>query len=181
MRFSEKEICLKDGRTAQLVSPTPNMAQEMLRYLRDTCGETPYLLRTPEECDMTLEDEATFLQSIADSENDVMILCLVDGRIAGNCCLSRNVRLKTRHRGSIGIALYREFWGLGIGSAMFRELIALAESWGLLQLELDVIEGNDRAVRLYEHMGFSIAGVTPNAIRLPDGTLRNEFRMIRPV
>ena len=181
MRFPEKEIRLKDGRTAQLVSPTADMAEEMLRYLRDTCAETPYLLRTPEECDMTLEDEAAFLRSIENSENDVMILCLVDGRIAGNCRLNRNVHRKTRHRGSIGIALYREFWGLGIGAALLRELIALAESWELLQLELDVVEGNERAVRLYEKMGFSVAGVTPNAIRFPDGTLRKEYRMIRPI
>ena len=34
---------------------------------------------------------------------------------------------------------------------------------------------------LYEKMGFRITGVTPNAIRLKDGTLLNEYVMIREI
>ena len=119
MRFPEKEILLKDGRTAVLTSPTPDMASQMLKYLKETCGETPFLLRTPDECDMSLEAEQAFLQSMLDSESAVMIVCLINGKIAGNCQLSRRTRLKNKHRGSVGIAIYRDFWGLGIGTAMF--------------------------------------------------------------
>lgn len=155
------------------------MAQQMLTYLKDTCGETHFLLRTPEECTMTLDAERVFLQSVLDSETEVMILCMVNGRIAGNCQISRKIRKKNCHRGSIGIALYREFWGLGIGTAMFREMIAVAESWGVTQLELEVIEGNSRAIALYEKMGFSIVAATPNAIRLSDGTMLKEFLMVK--
>lgn len=181
MRFPEKEIVLKDGKTALLCSPSPDMAQQMLTYLKDTCGETPFLLRTPEECDMPLEAEQAFLQSMLDSESEVMILCMVDGKIAGNCQISRKTKVKNRHRGSIGIALYRKFWNLGIGTALFREMIAQAESWGLTQLELEVIEGNSRAMALYEKMGFTTVAATPNAIRLPDGTMLKEFLMVRPI
>lgn len=179
MRFSEKEITLKDGRTALLCSPTPDMAALMLKYLKETCSETHFLMRTPEECDIPLEEEHAFLGGMLESQNAVMILCIVDGRIAGNCQISRNARVKNAHRGSVGIALYREFWGLGIGTAMFREMIALAECWGLMQLELEVIEGNDRAMGLYEKMGFQTVAATPNAVRLPDGTMLKEFLMIK--
>ena len=34
---------------------------------------------------------------------------------------------------------------------------------------------------LYEKMGFRITGVKPNAVRLRDGTLLNEYSMIREI
>jgi len=48
-------------------------------------------------------------------------------------------------------------------------------------MELEFVEGNTRARALYEKMGFRITGVNPNAIRLRDGTLLNEYCMIREI
>ncbi len=179
MLFPEKEIPLKDGRTAILRSPTREDAKALVDYMVQTAGETDFLLRTPTECTMTAEAEAAFLQSFCDSPDSVMILCTVDGVLAGNCQITRMNRLKTRHRGSVAIALLKEYWSLGIGTALFREMIAIAEDWGLKQLELEYIEGNDRARRLYEKMGFHTTGALPNAIRLADGTMLKEFQMVR--
>ena len=65
---------------------------------------------------------------------------------------------------------------------MFQELIRIAEeNPNLIQIELDFVEGNSRARALYEKMGFKITGVKPNAIRLKDGTLLNEYSMIREI
>jgi len=55
------------------------------------------------------------------------------------------------------------------------------ENEQILQMELDFIEGNNRARALYEKMGFKIVGVRPNAVRLKDGTLLNEYSMIREI
>ena len=55
------------------------------------------------------------------------------------------------------------------------------ENENILQLELDFVEGNTRARALYEKMGFRIVGIKPNAIRLKDGTLLNEYSMIREI
>ena len=179
MYFSEKEIRLKDGRIAVFRAPSPSDAAEMVEYMRKTAGETDFLLRTPEEVTMTVAEEEIFLSRITESKYDCMIVCTVDGRLAGNCQISRHNKRKNSHRADVMIALLKEFWGLGIGTAMFREMIALAESWGLMQLELEVIEGNSRAIALYEKMGFSTVAATPNAIRLRDGTLLKEFLMVR--
>ena len=179
MLFPEKTILLKNGRTAILRSPRPEDAQALLDYLKATSAETPYLLRTPEECTMTLAQEEAFLAKAAEQPFDVMLLCFADGELAGNCRIVRRDKQKTKHRAVVMIALYQKFWGLGIGTAMFREMIALAEDWGLMQLELEVIEGNDRAMGLYRKMGFETAAATPNAIRLPDGRLLKEFLMVK--
>lgn len=179
MLFSEKRIQLKNGTSAVLRSPRPEDAQALLDYMKITSGETPYLLRTPEECTMTLAQEEAFLANTIRQPFDVMLLCFVEGELAGNCRIVRHNKRKNMHRADVMIALYQKYWNLGIGTAMFREMIALAESWGLMQLELEVIEGNDRAMRLYRKMGFETVAARPNAIRLPDGTMLKEFIMVK--
>ena len=49
----------------------------------------------------------------------------------------------------------------------------------ITQLELDFVEGNVRARHLYEKMGFRITGMRPDAIRLRDGTMLNEYSMVK--
>lgn len=180
MQFEAKKITLKDGRNAILRPPRAEDADEMIQYMKTTAGETHFLIRTPEECTATTEQEAAYLQGILDSKHNLMIVCEVDGRIAGNCQISFKERIKSRHRGSVAIALLQEFWGLGIGTSMFEEMIAIARARdGVIQLELEVIEGNTRAIALYEKMGFRIVAEHPNDTRLQDGTLLSLFLMIK--
>ena len=110
-----------------------------------------------------------------------MILCAVDGKLVGTCQINRLTRQKNCHRASIGIALMKEFWGLGIGTAMLRELIAIGKAWGLIQLELEVNEHNHRAMSLYRKIGFEVVGFTPNAIRMPDGSFAKLYLMVKPL
>lgn len=179
MLYNEKKIKLKDGRSAVFRSPRLEDAQALLHYMKITSGETPYLLRTPEECTMTLQQEQDFIANALTQDYDVMILCFVDGALAGNCRIVRHNKRKNMHRADVMIALYQKYWNLGIGTAMFREMIDIAKGWGLSQIELEVIEGNDRAIALYEKMGFETVAATPNAIRLEDGTMLKEFIMVK--
>lgn len=179
MEFAKKEITLKNGKTAILRSPTPEDAEDFLAFFTQAAAETPFLLSSPEDPPLTLEAETQWIQGILQSEAQVAILCLVDGKIAGNCLISFSPKKKVHHRGRIAIALLREYWGNHIGSMLFEEMISIAKGWHLTQLELEFIEGNDRARGLYEKMGFRITGEIPNAIRLSDGTMLKEFQMVR--
>ena len=181
MIFPEKKIRLKDGRTAVFRIPMPSDAAAALEYMKITAGETTYLLRSPEECTMTLAEEEKYLARYHTDPDSVMIMCFVEERLVGNCRLHRKRHLKNRHRAEVGIGIVKEYWNLGIGTAMFRAMIAIAEGWGVMQLELEVFEGNERAFALYRKMGFEIVSHVPNAIKQPDGTLVSEFLMVRPV
>lgn len=179
MNFTPKTIQLKNGEEALLRCPTIDDAATLLDYLRITAEETPFLLREPEECTMTVAQEQDYLRRTLQSPSITMLLCEVNGKLAGNCRISRHTKLKTQHRASIGIALMQEFWGLGIGTAMFQALIRIAREEGITQLELEVFAGNQRAIALYQKMGFRIVAEHPNAIRQKDGTLISEFLMIK--
>ena len=71
----------------------------------------------------------------------------------------------------------KDYWGLGIGSAMFEEMIEIAKERGVKIIELGVIEGNERAINLYEKYGFEIVCKRPNAFMLKDGTMQSEIYM----
>lgn len=181
MLTRELSFTLKDGRSAILRNPQEKDVPGLLEYLVKSAGESEFILRSPEECGKyTPESEAKWVENMNASENNAVLVCEVNGRIAGNCDIGRRVNLKTRHRATVAIALIKEFWGLGIGTAMFNELIQIAESWdGLTQMELEFVEGNTRARALYEKMGFRIVSVRPDAFRMKDGSFRNEYIMIR--
>lgn len=177
------EFFLKDGRRAVIRNATADDAQGMLDYLNISAGETEYILRYPEECSKyTLEGEKKLFEERNASPNAEMLVCEVDGEIAGNCEIAWSNKLKTRHRASVAIALISKYWGQGIGTKMFETLIRIAEgNPDILQMELEYVEGNNRARGLYEKMGFRITGIRPNGIRLKDGTLLNEYLMTREI
>ncbi len=183
MIIEEVKFKLKDGREAVLRSPKEEDVESTLEYLVISAGETEFILRYPEECSKyTPEGEKKLFEQKNASPNEAMIMCVVDGKVVGNCEISFFRGMKTRHRASIGIALISEFWNQGIGTKMFEEMIRLAETREeVTQLELEFVEGNARARHLYEKMGFRIAGVHPNAIRLKDGTLLNNYLMIKEI
>lgn len=177
------EYILKDGRKALIRSPREEDIQGMLDYLYVSAGETEFILRYPEECcKYTVEGERNLFERVNSSDNEAMLVCLVDGKVAGNCDISWSKGIKTKHRASVAIALLKDYWDQGIGTRLFQELIHIAESnKDIIQIELDYVEGNYRARALYEKMGFRITGVKPNAIRLKDGTLLNEYSMVKEI
>lgn len=178
MYFEPMEIPLKDGRTAIFRAPCAEDAQGMLDYLKAACSETDFLLRSAEECEsMTIEGEAAWLTRSAEDPNCFMITCEVDGEIAGNCEIRFDTRIKLRHRAVIGIGLKQKFWGLGIGTAMFRAMEAEARRRpGIHHIMLEFIEGNSRARALYEKMGFRVVAVNPGNVMLKTG-IANEYIM----
>ena len=183
MIFEEKRITLKDGRNAILKSPCIEDAAKLLDYIKRSCGETDFLTRYPEEWDsMTVESEEKWVNRVRGSQSTLAITCYIDGNIAGNCEINFRGGIKTSHRATVGIAILKEYWGIGIGSAMFRELIAAAEANPATEIvELEFIEGNDRARTLYEKYGFKVVGERPNAFKLKDGRIMKEYFMQKEI
>ena len=58
MVYSAETLTLRDGREIMIRSVEPKDAAGMLQYMKIMLGETPFLLRTPEEFDYTPEEEA---------------------------------------------------------------------------------------------------------------------------
>ena len=182
MKFAEKEIVLKDGRKCVLRPTSPEYAGQMIEYLKKTSAETPFLLRNPDEVDYTLEGEEEILQKLMDDPYVIMMCAVVDGKIAGNGSISGiGDKRKICHRCSMAIALYQEYWNLGIGKAMIDYMTSLAHDIGWHQVDLEVVAENTKAQALYKKCGFIETGRRHNALLFDDGTYHDEILMYKDI
>lgn len=68
---------------------------------------------------------------------------------------------KIRHRAELGVAVDKDFCGIGIGRALIAACIDCAKKAGYSQLELEVVSENSHAIALYKSMGFVEFGRNP--------------------
>ena len=180
MHFPERKIQLKDGRTCILRPNGPDLAEEMITYLEKTSAETPFLLRYPDEVNYTIESERDILGRLQEDPYSIMMAATVDGKVAGNGSINGiGVKRKIRHRCSLAIALYEEYWGLGIGTALIEYMTELAKQIGWHQVDLEVAAENEKARALYRKCGFIESGRRHDALLFDDGTYHDEILMYK--
>jgi putative acetyltransferase len=107
------------------------------------------------------------------------LVATIDGRVIGllNLHLERSPR--RRDCAWFGMAVHDGFQGQGVGSALMRAMIELADGWyGLRRLELIVHADNAAAIHLYQKFGFLIEG-TARQFALRDGEFVDALYMAR--
>ena len=98
-----------------------------------------------------------YVEGFGESKDDWGLAEEVDGKIVGAVW----VRIMNDYghiddeTPSLAISLYKEYRGLGIGTAMMKEMLALLKSHGYSRVSLSVQKAND-AVKLYLKVGFEI-------------------------
>lgn len=99
--------------------------------------------------------------------------------IVGAAGLTVYANHRMRHSASIGIMVHRDYQNKGVGSALMKALIDIADNWLMLvRVELTVFEDNERAIYLYEKLGFKKEGVKQLA-GIRNGKYVNELIMAR--
>jgi len=170
MIYEEKTITLKNGQKCLLRSPAGEDAEEMLNCFRQTCGETGFMTRYEDEIALTVDEERKFLKENFDDPKRQMIAAFLDGKLVGSVSFNGVAPFERMlHRAEFGMSVYKEYWGLGIGSALLSELISSAKTAGYEQLELEVVTENERAVALYEKFGFRTFGTRENSLKYRNG------------
>lgn len=157
-----KIINLKNGKEALLRNGEFADGEAVFVNFNETHAETDYLLSYPDENSFDAKQEAEFLKEKTESPNEIEIVAVVDGVVAGTAGIEAvGAKYKLKHRAELGIAILKGYWGLGIGKALMEACIECAKDAGYTQLELNVVAENERAVSLYKKMGFVEYGRNP--------------------
>ena len=161
MIYSQR-IILKNGKEAWLKNGGKSDASAVYENFSATHAETDFLLSYPDENSFDPEQEGRYLEEKTKSANEIEIIALVDGKVVGTAGIEAvGTKFKVRHRAEFGISILREYWGLGLGKALTAACVQCAKEAGYLQLELNVVAANERAVALYRDMGFKEYGRNP--------------------
>ncbi|TMH42621.1 MAG: GNAT family N-acetyltransferase [Betaproteobacteria bacterium] len=112
-------------------------------------------------------------------ERDYGLVACVEGEIVGMLSLQVSTRLRRAHVGDLGMAVHDKWAGKGVGSALIKAAIDLADKWlNLSRLELTVYTDNEPALRLYKRLGFEIEG-THRKYAFRDGSYVDAYTMAR--
>lgn len=85
------------------------------------------------------------------------LVAVLDGKVVGQLGLQVCQRPRRRHVAEFGMGVREEFQGQGIGSALLRSALEMADNWlNIRRVELTVYPSNEAAIALYERFGFEV-------------------------
>ena len=158
----EQKVILKNGKEALIRNGVGFDGAAVFENFNLTHAETDYLLSYPDENSYDPEQEARFLEEKTDSPNEIELIAVIDGKVAGTAGIEAvGKKYKVKHRAEFGISVLREYWGLGLGKALAKACIQCARDAGYVQLELNAVAENKRAMSLYRSLGFEEFGRNP--------------------
>ena len=179
MKYNEK-IILKNGKECILRHATAEDAKMLKEHRIVVAGETDYLSRYPDEMTMTVEEEARTLERKENSFDEQMMIAEIDGKLVGNSGVypvGSYDRLK--HKANFGVSIKKAYWGMGIGTIILNRMLMIAKEAGYEMMNLEVIEGNASAIRMYERYGFHLFGKEEKGFRYRDGSYATIYHMHR--
>lgn len=161
-----KTITLKDGKTCTIRNATEQDAKDVLSVFVLTHEQTDFLTTYPEETSFTLDREKEYLKDKADNEREIELVAEIGGTIVGMAGIAPVGKTeKVKHRVSFGVCIEKSRWGLGVGRALTEACIECARKADYIQIELEVVSENTRALALYQSVGFVEYGRNPKGFR----------------
>jgi len=151
----------------------PSDAEAMLK-----CYTAPVAARN------TLQIPYRSLESVREQltksgAGDHLLVAEIEGEVVGVIGLHTSSRPRVNHKAEVGMMVHDDWQGKGVGAALMRAVIELADKWlNLTRIELSVFTDNESAIALYRKFGFEIEG-TLRKYAFRDGEFVDAFAMAR--
>jgi ribosomal protein S18 acetylase RimI-like enzyme len=127
--------------------------------------ESEFLLREPDEYHCSIEEAAAEIQTIDATGNSRILVAKSGAELVGFAIAKGGALKRTRHAALIFMAVRRDHCGRGVARALMSALINWGRDAHLRRLELQVSEGNERAIGLYRSLGgLEVEGVRRMAV-----------------
>ncbi len=153
-------------------------AATVLEIHRQILGEGHYFITEADEFQHTRAWKAAAIRELSGARNSCFLVGRVDGRLAGALMAQGGHLRRSRHVSRIEIFVDQSSRGHGLGRALMDSVVQWARHNPEVQkLALTVFADNERAIRLYEQLGFEIEGRRLREYQLSDGSWRDDLMM----
>ena len=123
-------------------------------------------------------DSEAFIAGLGPDDHN-FVAVLDDGTVIGAAGLTVFSNPRMRHVGSVGLYVHTDYQNQGVGTALMKVLLELADNWLMLvRVELEVFADNERAIHLYEKFGFEKEGLMRMSV-VRDGQYQDNYKMAR--
>ena len=163
---------LKCNKIVEIRQALTSDAEDIIEYMHKINIETKNLLREPNEFNMTLKEEAMYLEKAYNS-NDEYMFSVWDKEKLISVTGFHGINLqRIKHKVTFGMSVLKEYQNQGLGTKLMDLLCDKAREMGKTKIELDVREDNKSAIRIYEKTGFLKEGIRTQGF-LVDGKYIN--------
>jgi len=145
----------KDGRTVVIRRAGEPDAPQLMRNINEVGAEGDWILTESVGWDVVRERE--WVRGF-DGRQSVLYVAEIDGRIVGQIDAHISTYPKAAHVASLGIAIVKGYRDVGIGRALLDRILAWMKGRGVEKATLEVFSTNERAIALYQKMGFAVEG-----------------------
>ena len=137
-------------------------AKEILDYLKIVGGESDNLLFSAEGLDISIEQEEKIIENINSTKLSAIFVGIIDNKIVCVGGINTPTKKRISHHGEIALSVLKEFWGIGVATALISEIINFAKQTKEIKLlHLGVKRDNLSGINLYKKMGFTEFGIHP--------------------
>ena len=162
-------MLLKNGDELLLRKAEKKDALGIVDYCNIVGGESDNLTFGLNEFNVTIEQEVNFIEEMNASKTSLLLVGLIENRIVCVGSVSAESRERLSHQCSIGMSVLKNYWGLGIGTCLLKEIIHFAKQTGKIEIvHLGTRTDNIRSIELYRKFGFQEIGVYRKFFKICD-------------
>nr|MBV6630602.1 GNAT family N-acetyltransferase [Oceanococcus sp. HetDA_MAG_MS8] len=162
----------------EIKSCQPTQAQAYLELCAQIDAQTPYMMLEAGERALQAPDLQAGLTTMLSNDDQRIFLAWEAVRPMAYINISRKPFNRVQHVFYLVLGVLRSHWGRGIGTALLEHAEDWAVSVGGTRLELNVMEHNQRAITLYQRLGFTQEGCRKNSMWV-SGEYVNELYMAK--
>lgn len=134
------------------------------RAVADDAEGIAHIFDSPRACWGTLQTAYMSIEGrrkriVEADEHTYPLVAVVDGEVVGQLTFRANPRSRRKHTGDLGMAVRDDWQNKGVGTALMRASLDLADNWlNIHRVGLEVYVDNEWAIHLYQKFGFVIEG-----------------------
>lgn len=143
---------------------------DLMRYRAALLAEECWVPELPADAKLTEGNEREWVEHHLLGESRLLLVARIDGELVGvlNCEAGAVKRLS--HHGEFAMSVAKGFREQGIGDALLRVFIDWAEANPKIEkVSLSVLGDNERALKLFAKMKFTIQGVRRREVKVAPG------------
>lgn len=166
MEYILKKISLSGGIDLIISKASPEDAASIVDFLNKVGGETDFLTFGLNEFPFSVSEEELTIKDCLERDICLMLIAKVGEEIVSQLFLQRSDTPRLMHIGDIGITVSKSYWGKSIGMHMIQVALLWAKNKKITKIQLQVRTDNERAIKLYEKLGFRIEGTFTKALKI---------------